>query len=427
MPSQPQQLKPYQRPIKEEYYAPLQMRLRDAEGGDAKAQKSLGDFYIYDNNLGQNYEMAAQWFRKAADQGNADAQCSLGSLYHYGKGVPQDDLLAAQWKRKAADQGYAQAQRTLGFLYSEGKGVTQDYEKAAQWFRRAADQGDDYAKKILATIINSQGGQQNFVQIRNAADQGNVHAQRSLGEFYSYGKGVPQAFEQAAKWFRKAAEQDDAHSQKVLGEFFRDGKGVPQDNEQAFKWFRKAADQGDASAQKAASLLYSDDKIDSQNSVGEKPLLQNEALLREYLSDRNHLFDRYSLGQLCDALATILYERGEYSEAADLYLRAYDDNYYKHNDEAKGLYNLNVMRQTGILPSGSASASRLQQQYQSNAANVEKARSTAAWGAFATFVAYHILVYANHTTGILNDGSLFFAGGLSWVVWNMVLSNFERK
>lgn len=426
MTTQPQQ-NSNKKPFKEEYYAPLQMRLKDAEGGDAKAQKSLGDFYIYDKNLGQDYEMAALWFRKAADQGNAEAQGSLGNLYSYGKGVSQDDLLAAQWYRKAADQGVASAQRVMGFLYSDGKGVTQDYEKAAQWFRKAAEQSDDYARKILETMSNSQGTQQNHARVRIAADQGDVRAQRSLGEFYSYGKGVPQAFEQAAQWFRKAAEQNDVHSQKILGEIYRDGKGVPQNNEQAFRWFCKAADQGDGDAKKAAALLYSDDQIESQNPVGDKPLLQNEALLREYIGDKNHKFERYSLGQLCDALANILYERGEYSEAADLYLRAYDNNYYKYNEEAKALYNLNVMRLTGILPRGSASASRLQQQYQSNTAYVVKARSIATWGAFATFVAYHIWVYANHITGILNDGSLFIAGGLSWVVWNMVLSHFERK
>lgn len=306
---------------KEQYHYSIQLHLKAAEQGDAKAQNSLGDLYIYNKSVQQDYEKAAQWYRKAADQGNSDAQGSLGRLYFYGKGVTQDDQLAAQWYRKAADQGVASAQRVMGFLHSDGKGVAQDYEKAAQWFRKAAEQRDDYARKILETMSNSQGTQQNHAQVRIAANQGDVRAQRSLGEFYSYGKGVPQAFEQAAQWFHKAAEQGDVHSQKFLGEYYRDGKGVPQDYGQAVKWFRKAADQGDVSAQKAVTLLYSDDKSESLNCVGDKPLLQNEALLREYISDEKHQFDRYSLGQLCDALATILYERGEFAEAADLYLR----------------------------------------------------------------------------------------------------------
>src|SRR5437870_3839854 len=40
-----------------------------------------------------------------------------------------------------------------------------------------------------------------------AADQGNALAQYGLGLAYAGGKGVPQDYTEAAKWFRKSADQ----------------------------------------------------------------------------------------------------------------------------------------------------------------------------------------------------------------------------
>ena len=40
---------------------------------------------------------------------------------------------------------------------------------------------------------------------RPLAEQGVSHAQNVLGEIYMYGEGIPQDFDEAAKWFRLAA------------------------------------------------------------------------------------------------------------------------------------------------------------------------------------------------------------------------------
>ena len=47
----------------------------------------------------------------------------------------------------------------------------------------------------------------------------------------------------------KQAEKGDAKAQFVLGLKYDTGKGVPQDYAEAAKWYRKAKDQGVASAQ----------------------------------------------------------------------------------------------------------------------------------------------------------------------------------
>jgi TPR repeat protein len=88
------------------------------------------------------------------------------------------------------------------------------------------------------------------------AEQGDAEAQLALGYVYWNGKGVPQDYVQAVKWFRKAAEQGNADAHNALGDAYRKGEGVPQDYAQAVTWFRKAAEQGNADAQNALSDAY---------------------------------------------------------------------------------------------------------------------------------------------------------------------------
>ena len=80
--------------------------------------------------------------------------------------------------------------------------------------------------------------------VRIAAEQGEAHAQTSLGLLYSQGKGVPQDSQEAAKWFRKAAEQGDGFGQLMLGQKDAEGEGVPRDLVKALAWFTLAAAQG---------------------------------------------------------------------------------------------------------------------------------------------------------------------------------------
>ena len=78
---------------------------------------------------------------------------------------------------------------------------------------------------------------------------GNDSEQYNLGLCYYYGRGVPQDYEKAVKWFRKAAEYGNAGAQYSLGDCYYYGNGVPQDYGKAVEWFRKAARQGDKDAQ----------------------------------------------------------------------------------------------------------------------------------------------------------------------------------
>ena len=64
------------------------------------------------------------------------------------------------------------------------------------------------------------------------------------------GRGVPQDYKEAVKWYRLAAAQGVAGAQHNLGVMYGNGQGVIQDNVYAHMWFNIAAANGDAEAVK---------------------------------------------------------------------------------------------------------------------------------------------------------------------------------
>ena len=76
-----------------------------------------------------------------------------------------------------------------------------------------------------------------------------------LGYLYENGKGVPQDYKEALKWFRLAAEQGVTEAQFGLGLMYAHGRGVPQDVKEALKWYRLAAEKGNAAARKMIKKL----------------------------------------------------------------------------------------------------------------------------------------------------------------------------
>jgi hypothetical protein len=102
---------------------------------------------------------------------------------------------------------------------------------------------------------------------RHWAEQGDAEAQVALGSRYHDGKGVPQDYTEAAKWYRLAAEQGHAKAQFLLGASYATGKGVPQDYTEAAKWYRLAAEQGNADAQSNLGERYAEGRGVQQDYV----------------------------------------------------------------------------------------------------------------------------------------------------------------
>ena len=122
----------------------------------------------------------------------------------------------------------------------------------------------------------------------NAAIDGNVGAQATLGYFYEVGEHVDANEREAIRWYEKAAENDhlqatlrlaeiqvargngsegvkwyrqaatlgDRDAQAMLGFFYQTGEHVAVDLDQAIKWYLSAADQGQVIAQNNLGRLY---------------------------------------------------------------------------------------------------------------------------------------------------------------------------
>jgi len=81
-------------------------------------------------------------------------------------------------------------------------------------------------------------------ELLTLAEEGNVIAQNRLGLFYKVGKGVPQNYGQAKRWFEEAAKQGHAEAQINLGTLYLQGDAPPRSPQMALFWFGRAAEQG---------------------------------------------------------------------------------------------------------------------------------------------------------------------------------------
>lgn len=103
---------------------------------------------------------------------------------------------------------------------------------------------------VLAMIAAAYGGSShaerpNWVAARvmRLAVRGDATAQAKLGWMYSIGRGLPQNYHQAAKWYRRAAQQGHGGAQFALGLLYNKGQGVPNDLVLAHMWLNLSAAQ----------------------------------------------------------------------------------------------------------------------------------------------------------------------------------------
>ena len=80
--------------------------------------------------------------------------------------------------------------------------------------------------------------------IQKEAEKNGVAGQVAAGLVYYLGRGVPQNFPEAMKWFKKAADQGNPDATALLGVMYEEGQGVSRDNAEALKWYSIAEKNG---------------------------------------------------------------------------------------------------------------------------------------------------------------------------------------
>lgn len=125
-----------------------------------------------------------------------------------------------------------------------------------------------------------ESGQKAFVQgnydkafdaWRQAADEGDLTAQRNIAHLYRWGKGVKQDLTQAAFWYYTAAKGGSDTAQYNLGIMYLRGEGIPRNEEEGIIWLQRAAEQNNGLAKKKLEHL----KVEIENELPtEDELLQ---------------------------------------------------------------------------------------------------------------------------------------------------------
>ena len=178
------------------------------------------------------------------------APCSAYAAYHDAKFAfaNHDYQGAFDSCIEDARSGDADCENAIGVLYLEGKSVAQSTRTAIQWFKRAADKDHAASQFNLGlAYARDQPGFRNFSKsaeaILKAAENGHVHAQLLIGNYFAEGMGVPIDNQKAFNWWKVAAERNSAMAQNNLGWAFLHGIGTEKNVEIANQWFEKAINQ----------------------------------------------------------------------------------------------------------------------------------------------------------------------------------------
>jgi hypothetical protein len=97
---------------------------RAAEAGLVKAQRFVGESYLYADGVDENFELAYKWLNKAAEQQDALSEFALGNMYLEGSGRKQDISLAIAWFKRAALQKHTMAINNLAWIYATSSNVS---------------------------------------------------------------------------------------------------------------------------------------------------------------------------------------------------------------------------------------------------------------------------------------------------------------
>ncbi|MDP2206449.1 MAG: tetratricopeptide repeat protein [Alphaproteobacteria bacterium] len=128
-----------------------------------------------------------------------------------------------------------------------------DPEKSTMWYTQAAEAGNVSAQRRLAEIYRhglmkqKLDMQTSLTWYRRAASQGDRSSIYQLAEIYDNGRGVPEDKVEAAGWYLQLATKNEpGHARMRLAEMYAKGEGLPQDTEAARAWGLKAAINGPA-------------------------------------------------------------------------------------------------------------------------------------------------------------------------------------
>lgn len=239
-----------------------------------------------------------------------------------------DPTRAAELYEQAAALGDAASCSSLGYMLMTGEGIPKNEERAEAMLSRASELGDPKAMCNLGSLVLERDPSRALKLFEDAGRTGSITGMRNAAVMYRTGAGVPADAQKAVEWLSLASESDVA-SMATLAHILRTGEGVPSDKPRAAELYRRAAKAGDSDSQyDLAMMLDSGDGIPIDRTEAEK-------WFRESASGGDND------ARLC--LGGILYERGDYAGAEEIFAEAALDG------DVKAMYNLALIYIGGEL------------------------------------------------------------------------------
>jgi uncharacterized protein YdaT len=111
-----------------------------AEGGDAEAMFTLGDYHFYgEHGLKMDDVAANRWYKMGADLNDPRCLAAYGQNLIFGRGVSAAETHGICLMFQAAGMGSKHAASCVGHTYWKGLyGIPQDTERAKHWYRKVA-------------------------------------------------------------------------------------------------------------------------------------------------------------------------------------------------------------------------------------------------------------------------------------------------
>ncbi len=164
---------------------------------------------------------------------------------------------------QSAYRGSAYAQHQTAVFYENGYGCLCNYQLAAYWYREALNNGrKDSAKR--------------------------------LGDFYFYGQGIEQSYEEAVKYYEIAADAN-SNACLMLVKCYEEGLGVEEDDAKLYYYLNKAHELGssDPSLYTKLAKCYLTACGTDENLQQANKLIRKAALSRYTSGVSDLIFDEY--------------------------------------------------------------------------------------------------------------------------------------
>ncbi|HEU4431268.1 MAG TPA: tetratricopeptide repeat protein, partial [Myxococcota bacterium] len=98
-------------------------------------------------------QRALGYFQRAADMGHAQSAWQIGMAHLRGAGVPASDALAYDWFVRAGEGGDPRGDVSAAVLLSQGRGTVEDDREARRLYTRAAESGNAHALRGLGEML----------------------------------------------------------------------------------------------------------------------------------------------------------------------------------------------------------------------------------------------------------------------------------